>query len=103
MVLKRSETIDLSIILSNFRLFLHSFCSKVRRGIGLEPILTKKLASLPENIFCHDPLSEIKHFQTVKNILSNYSSSQGSTSPLNTIAHLLLLLFVFRMDYDTRN
>ena len=56
---EESETIDLSIILSNFRMFCHSFCSKVRRGIGLETILTRKLASLPQNLFCHNPLREI--------------------------------------------
>ena len=33
MVLKSSETVDLSIILSNFRTFWNSFCSKVRRGV----------------------------------------------------------------------
>ena len=47
MILKRSETVDLYIILSNFRMFWNSFCSKVRKGVGVEPILTKKLASLP--------------------------------------------------------
>ena len=86
MVLKRSETTDLSIILSNFRMFWHSFYSKSRRSIGLEPILTRKLASLPQNLFCHNPLRETKNFRTVKNILSIYSSSQGSTCPFNTIA-----------------
>ena len=50
------------------RMLWHSFCSKVRRGIGLEPILTRKLASLPQNLFYHNPLREIKHFRTVKNI-----------------------------------
>ena len=47
MILKRSETVNLHIILSNFRMFWNSFCSKVRKGVGVEPILTKKLASLP--------------------------------------------------------
>ena len=58
MVLRRSETIDFSIILSNFRMFCQSFSSKVRRDIGLEPILRRKLASLPQNLFCHNPLRE---------------------------------------------
>ena len=55
-LLKRSETTDLSMILSYFRMFWHSFCSNARRGIWLEPVLTRKLASLPQNLFCHNPL-----------------------------------------------
>ena len=69
MVLKRSETVDLSITLSNSRMFSNFFCSKVRCGVGVEPILTRKLASLPQNILCHNSLRETKNFQTVENIL----------------------------------
>ena len=103
MVSKRSETVDLSITLSNSRMFWNSFCLKVRSGVGVEPILTRKHASLPQNLLCHNSLRQTKNFRTVENILWIYSSSQGSSSLFNIIAYLLLLLFVFRMDYDTRN
>ena len=62
MVLKRSETVDLSITLTNFRMFWNSFCSKVRIGVGVEPILTRKLASLTQNLSCHNPFRETKNF-----------------------------------------
>ena len=69
MVLKRPEIVDLSIILSNFWMFWNSFCSKVTRGVGVEPVLTRKLASLPQNLLCHNPSRETKNFWTVENIL----------------------------------
>ena len=92
-----------SITLSNFRMFWNCFCSKVRSGVGVEPILTRKHASLPQNLLCHNSLRQTKNFRTVENILWIYSSSQGSSSPFNTITYILMLLFVFSMDYDTRN
>ena len=69
MVLKRSETVDLSITSSNSRMFWNSFCSKVRSGVGVEPILTRKHASLPQNLLCHNSLRQTKNFRTVENIL----------------------------------
>ena len=61
-VLKRSETLNLSITLSNFIMFWNSLCSRIRKSVGDEPILIRKLASHPQNLLCHSPLKEIKNF-----------------------------------------
>ena len=60
--LKRSKTVDISLNFSNFATFWNCFCSNVRRSVGVKPILTKKLTSLPQNLLYQNPLKETRIF-----------------------------------------